>query len=72
MSEKRCDSKGRLLKTGLRISELCGLTRQDIDFKYEVIHASYQLLYNKEIGYYIQTPKTKSGVRDVPMREEVK
>ena len=33
---------------------------------------NHQLLYSKEIGYYIETPKTKSGVRDVPMSEEVK
>ena len=61
-----------LLKTGLRISELCGLTRQDIDFEHEVIHVDHQLLSSKETGYYIETPKTKSGVRDVPMSEEVK
>lgn len=61
-----------LLKTGLRISELCGLTRQDIDFEHEVIHVDHQLLYSKETGYYIETPKTKSGVRDIPMSEEVK
>ena len=61
-----------LLKTGLRISELCGLTRQDIDLENGVIHVNHQLLYSKETGYYIETPKTKSGVRDVPMSEEVK
>ena len=61
-----------LLKTGLRISELCGLTRQDIDFENDVIHVDHQLLSSKETGYYIETPKTKSGVRDVPMSEEVK
>ena len=61
-----------LLKTGLRISELCGLTRQDIDLEHEVIHVDHQLLYSKETGYYIETPKTKSGVRDIPMSEEVK
>ena len=33
-----------LLKTGLRISELCGLTMADIDFKNEVVVVSHQLL----------------------------
>lgn len=61
-----------LLKTGLRISELCGLTKQDIDLKNGIIHVNHQLLYSKGTGYYIETPKTKSGVRDVPMSEEVK
>ena len=70
--QKYYDAIVILLKTGLRISELCGLTRQDIDFENEVIHVNHQLLYSKEIGYYIETPKTKSGVRDVPMSEEVK
>ena len=70
--EKYYDAIVILLKTGLRISELCGLTRQDIDITNEVIHVNHQLLNNKEIGYYIETPKTKSGVRDVPMSEEVK
>lgn len=41
-----------LLKTGLRISELCGLTMADIDFKNEVVVVSHQLLKSKEQGYY--------------------
>ena len=60
-----------LLKTGLRISELCGLTIKDIDFDNEVIQVTHQLLRNKNIGYYIETPKTKSGIRDIPMSGEV-
>ena len=59
-----------LLKTGLRISELCGLTIKDIDFDNEVIHVTHQLLGNKNAGYYIETPKTKSGIRDIPMSGE--
>ena len=31
--KKYCDAIVILLKTGLRISEMCGLTRQDIDFE---------------------------------------
>lgn len=59
-----------LLKTGLRISELCGLTVSDLDFENRLINVDHQLLRNKEVGYYIETPKTKSGVRQVPMSEE--
>ncbi|MCR0262399.1 site-specific integrase [[Clostridium] innocuum] len=59
-----------LLKTGLRISELCGLTVSDLDFENKLINVDHQLLRNKEVGYYIETPKTKSGVRQVPMSEE--
>ena len=55
-----------LLKTGLRISELCGLTIMDLDFIHEVVIMDHQLLKSKEQGYYIETPKTKSGTRQVP------
>lgn len=58
-----------LLKTGLRISELCGLTRSDIDFKNHAIRINHQLLKDKD-GFYIAEPKTKSGFRNVPMSEE--
>ena len=58
-----------LLKTGLRISELCGLTAQDLDFENHTINIDHQLLRNQE-GYYIETPKTKCGIRKVPMSEE--
>lgn len=59
-----------LLKTGLRISEFCGLTVSDLDFENRIINVDHQLLRNKEVGYYIETPKTKSGVRQVPMSDE--
>ena len=59
-----------LLKTGLRISELCGLTVADIDFKNEVVIIDHQLLKSKKQGYYIETPKTKSGIRQVPLSKE--
>lgn len=47
----------------LRISELCGLTVSDLDFENRLINVDRQLLRNKEVGYYIETPKTKSGMR---------
>ncbi|MFQ8896987.1 MAG: tyrosine-type recombinase/integrase [[Clostridium] scindens] len=59
-----------LLKTGLRISELCGLTIMDVDFIHEVVVIDHQLLKSKEQGYYIETPKTKSGTRQVPLSKE--
>ena len=58
-----------LLKTGLRISELCGLTVQDLDFENHTLNIDHQLLRNQE-GYNIETPKTKCGIRKVPMSEE--
>lgn len=58
-----------LLKTGLRISEFCGLTKHDLDFENHSININHQLLKNKD-GYYINEPKTKSGIRKVPMSDE--
>ena len=60
-----------LLGTGLRISELCGLTDTDINFENRIINVDHQLLRSAETGYYIETPKTKSGIRQIPMSEKV-
>lgn len=60
-----------LLGTGLRISELCGLTVSDIDFEKQSISVDHQLLRDASHGYYINTPKTKSGIRQIPMSREV-
>lgn len=60
-----------LLGTGLRISELCGLTEADIDFENKLINIDHQLLKISEIGYHIETPKTKSGIRQIPMSQKV-
>ena len=42
-----------LFKTGLRISEFCGLTISDIDFKEHTINIDHQLQKKSKIGYYI-------------------
>lgn len=56
-----------LLETGLRISELCGLTDTDLDFENRSVKIDHQLLRSTEDGYYIETPKTDNGVRQIPM-----
>lgn len=56
-----------LLGTGLRISELCGLTVKNIDMKERKIIVDHQLLKRSGKGFYIETPKTKSGVREITM-----
>lgn len=60
-----------LLGTGLRISEFCGLTDTDLDFDNRTINVDHQLLKDSKTGYYIETPKTKSGIRQIPMSEQV-
>ncbi len=57
-----------LLETGFRISELCGLTTH-IDMLNRVINIDHQLLRDTEVGYYISTPKTKNGKRELPLTE---
>ena len=69
--EKYYDEIVILLGTGLRISELCGLTDADLDFEGRTITVDHQLLRSKETGYYIEKPKTESGVRQIPMSEKV-
>ena len=59
-----------LLNTGLRISELCGLTVNDIDFENKHINVDHQLIFDKG-EYRIEKPKTDCGVREIPMSESV-
>ena len=60
-----------LFKTGLRVSEFCGLTIADIDFKKNRIRVDHQLQRSREMEYIIEKPKTESGERFVPMSNEV-
>ena len=60
-----------LLGTGLRVSELYGLTRADIDFDRRCIHVRRQLCRTAEKPYFVTPPKTKSGIRNVPMTDAV-
>lgn len=60
-----------LFYTGLRISEFCGLTIPDIEFKQKRIKVDHQLQYINGEGLAIQEPKTESGVRYIPMTDEV-
>ena len=60
-----------LFNTGLRISEFVGLTIKNIDFKHHKIIVDHQLIRNSKMQYMIEEPKTESGVREIPMSEEV-
>lgn len=59
-----------LLETGLRVSELYGLTIKDIDFINGRISVNHQLLKKRNGEYAVTTPKTESGARYVPMSVE--
>lgn len=60
-----------LFHTGLRISEFCGLTLADIDFKEKRIRVDHQLQRTGKMEYVIELPKTEKGVRYIPMTDDV-
>ena len=65
-----------LLGTGMRIGEMIGLRWDDIDFEKNLISINHSLLYRTTVDgvskYSISTPKTKSGVRSIPMMQDVR
>ena len=60
-----------LFKTGMRVSEFCGLTLSDLDMKERKIHIDKQLQRTREGKYIIADTKTTYGERYLPMTEEV-
>ena len=60
-----------LFNTGMRISEFVGLTLKDVDLKKKTINIDHQLQRLAKVGYYIETPKTESGKRVIPITDEV-
>ena len=58
-----------LLGTGLRVSELYGLTKADIDFDRRCIHINKQLCRTADKPYFIAPLKTSSGNRSIPMTD---
>lgn len=60
-----------LLNTGLRISEFCGLTKNDVDYKNHCIHVRGQLVRFSDMVYRYEPTKTAKGIRDIPMTPEV-
>lgn len=60
-----------LFKTGMRISEFCGLTIRDIDMKERTIDINHQLQRLSDMEYIIEPTKTNSGKRVLPMTPDV-
>jgi len=72
--KKHYDAIYILFNTGLRISEFAGLTISDIDFENHKIKVDHQLLRRKDehrMKVIIERTKTDSGVRYIPMTNEV-
>ncbi|WP_288682362.1 tyrosine-type recombinase/integrase [uncultured Eubacterium sp.] len=59
-----------LFWTGLRVSELCGLTLDDIDMKKRLIKVEKQLQCINHT-HIVSKPKTSNGVRYIPMTDGV-
>lgn len=60
-----------LFKTGMRISEFCGITLSDLDMKERKIYIDKQLQRTRDGEYIIADTKTTYGERYLPMQEEV-
>jgi len=43
----------------------------DIDFEHKLINVAHQLLKVSEVGYHVEAPKIKSGIRQIPMSTQV-
>ncbi len=66
-----------LLRTGCRISEAIGLRWEDIDFENRLISINHSVTYyprkrdTNKCEFEVSLPKTESGVRTIPMLDEV-
>ena len=66
-----------MLGTGLRVGELCGLRWQDVDLNEKIIDINHGLVKVKAVRgqskehYSISLPKTKSGIRRIPIMKQV-
>ena len=60
-----------LLGTGMRVSEFCGLTKDDLDFENRKIFVGKQLVKENKGAYHVEKTKTESGVRYIPMTDAV-
>lgn len=60
-----------LFHTGMRISEFCGLTVNDIDLENNVINIERQLQRTRDMIPYIEKTKTNAGTRKLPITDDV-
>lgn len=60
-----------LFHTGMRISEFCGLTINDIDMENRIIDINHQLQRTSDMRYLIESTKTNAGTRKLPMTDNV-
>lgn len=66
-----------MLGTGCRVGEVVGLRWQDCDFERNIITIDHTLSEchregQKGLHFYVSAPKTKAGIREIPMLSEVR
>lgn len=59
------------LRSGMRSGEIRGLKLGDIDKENGVIHVRRTLKYINKQGFFEDTPKTKSSLRDIPLTSDL-
>ena len=59
-----------MLRTGMRSGEIRGLKYTDIDKKKNVIHVQRTLKYLEHKGFFEDTPKTRTSMRDIPLTKD--
>lgn len=65
-----------LLGTGCRVGEIVGLRWEDCNFQNKIIEINHTLIYRPsestgKCTFQITTPKTKAGIREIPMLSAV-
>ena len=66
-----------LLGTGCRIGEIIGLRWEDVDYEKRSININHSITYYPRRGdtykceFRVSLPKTRSGIREIPMLDEV-
>lgn len=56
-----------MLLAGLRLSELCGLQWEDVDYEKGVLHIRRNRIHGNGIGIYEKEPKTEKSKRTIPL-----
>ncbi|MDF2540845.1 MAG: integrase family protein [Herbinix sp.] len=59
------------LMTGMRRGELQGICWKDIDFERRKIYVNHTLIWIEGQGYYLDRPKTKASLRELPMNTDL-
>ncbi len=60
-----------MIYTGMRVGEVIGLEWKNIDFEKRIIRVQQGYYYLGHGKYTIQTPKTKTSVRDIPIHNQL-